>query len=185
MKRFRACLALLLVLPALAGCSLFRRQGDRPSYRKLTPPVAYEMMRDSPDMLIIDLRSAAAFNSETGHVRRAHNIPLERLPYRLLEISMFRDETFIVYCDIPACAAEGMNILISSGFENAVLMDGGIDGWIKGGFKTVLPTEAAGRTGAEGERLRPLRPGEERPAADTETPSSPPPPQLKSLQRGL
>ncbi|HSN86751.1 MAG TPA: hypothetical protein VL025_08335, partial [Thermoanaerobaculia bacterium] len=69
MKRPLACLALLLILPALAGCSLFRRKGDRPAYRKLTPPVAYEMMRDSPDLLIIDLRSTGAFNSETGHVR--------------------------------------------------------------------------------------------------------------------
>lgn len=185
MKRSRALLVLLLVLTALAGCSLFRRKGDRPAYRKLTPPVAYEMMRDSPDMLIVDLRSSGAFNSETGHVRRSLNIPLERLPYRLLEISTFRDETFIVYCDTPACAEEGMNILISSGFENAVLMDGGIDDWIKAGFKTVLPSEAAGRAGAAGERLRPLRPGEERPAADTETPIPPPPPQLKFLQGGL
>ncbi|HSK77684.1 MAG TPA: rhodanese-like domain-containing protein [Thermoanaerobaculia bacterium] len=177
MKRSRACLALLLVLPVLAGCSLFRRKGDRPAYRKLTPPVAYEMMRDSPDLLIIDLRSAGAFNSETGHVRRARSIPLESLPYRLLEISTFRDETFIVYCDTAVCADEGMNILISSGFENAVLMDGGIDEWIKDGFKTVLPPEAAGRAGtngAEGERLRPLRPGEEKPAADTRTPPPPP-----------
>jgi rhodanese-related sulfurtransferase len=177
MKRSRACLALLLVLPALAGCSLFRRKGDRPAYRKLTPPVAYEMMRDSPDLLIVDLRSAGAFDSETGHVRRARNIPLDRLPYRLLEISTFRDETFIVYCDTPACAEEGMSILISSGFENAVLMDGGIDEWIKDGFKTVLPTQAAGRAGTngvEGERLRPLRPGEEKPAADTQTPPPPP-----------
>ena len=179
MRRSQALLALLLLLPALAGCSLFRRKGDRPAYRKLTPPVAYEMMRDSSDMLIIDLRSPAAFNGETGHLRRARNIPLERLPYRLLEISTFRDETFIVYCDTAACAEEGMNILISSGFENAVLMDGGIDEWIRDGFKTVLPTEAAGRAGtngAEGERLRPLRPGEEKPTADTETPIPPPSP---------
>ncbi|HSF42440.1 MAG TPA: rhodanese-like domain-containing protein [Thermoanaerobaculia bacterium] len=177
MKRSLACLALLLVLPALAGCSLFRRKGDRPAYRKLTPPVAYEMMRDSPDLLIVDLRPEGAFDSETGHVRRARNIPLESLPYRLLEISTFRDETFIVYCDTAVCADEGMNILISSGFENAVLMDGGIDEWIRDGFKTVLPPEAAGRAGtngAEGERLRPLRPGEEKPAADTRTPPPPP-----------
>lgn len=170
---------LLLVLPAFAGCSLFRRKGDRPAYRKLTPPVAYEMMRDSPDLLIVDLREPGAFNGETGHVRRAQNIPLERLPYRLLEISTFRDETFIVYCDTPSCAEEGMNILVSSGFENAVLMDGGIDQWIRDGFKTVLPTEAAGRTGtngAGGERLRPLRPGEEKAVPETDMPPSPPPP---------
>jgi rhodanese-related sulfurtransferase len=164
---------LLLVLPAFAGCALFRRKSGRPAYRKLSPPVAYEMMRDSPDLLVIDLREPAAFNGETGHVRRARNIPLRNLPYRLLEISTFRDETFIAYCDTPSCAEEGMNILISSGFENAVLMDGGIDEWIRGGFKTVLPTEAAGRAGAGG-AMRPLRPGEEKAAPETDMLHPPP-----------
>lgn len=169
-RRFPVLLVLLLlVLPAFAGCSLFRRKGDRPAYRKLSPPVAYEMMRDSPGLLVIDLRAPEAFNGETGHVRQARNIPLERLPYRLLEISTFRDETFIAYCDTPSCAEEGMNILVSSGFENAVLMEGGIDEWIRGGFKTVLPMEAAGRAGAGG-AMRPLRPGEEKAAPETDTP---------------
>jgi rhodanese-related sulfurtransferase len=168
-------LPLLLALVLLAGCSVFRR-GERPPYRKLSAPVAYEIMRDNPDMLIIDLRSPREFNGNTGHLRRAKNIPLERLPFRLLEISTFRDETFLVYCDTDECAKAGMEVLTSSGFDNAVLMDGGIDSWINGGFKTVLPAEAAGRPGANGKEAptRPLRPDEE-PGEKTVKPSPPPP----------
>jgi rhodanese-related sulfurtransferase len=167
-------LCLLAALALLAGCSLFR-QGQRPPYRKLSPPVAYEIMRDNPDMLIIDLRGPREFNGGTGHLRRAKNIPLERLPFRLLEISTFRDETFLVYCDTDECAKAGMEILASSGFENAVLMEGGIDAWIHGGFKTVLPSEAVGRVENEGSRegpVRPLRPNE----SPRERPAEPPPP---------
>jgi phage shock protein E len=176
MKRL---LPLLLVLALLPGCAAFR--GKRPAYRKLSPPVAYEMMRDNPDMLILDLRVPREFNGNTGHLRRARNIPVERLPFRLLEISPFRDETFLVYCDTNDCAKAGMEILTSSGFENAVLMEGGIDGWIHGGFKTVLPAEAAGRLKPEGGPevpVRPLRPNEGPDVTTVEPPADPPPPPL-------
>jgi rhodanese-related sulfurtransferase len=174
-------LPLLLAVALLAGCSVFRR-GQRPPYRKLGPPVAYEMMRDNPDMLIIDLRAPREFNGNTGHLRRAKNIPLERLPFRLLEISTFRDETFLVYCDTGECAQAGMEILTSSGFDNAVLMDGGIDAWIHGGFKTVLPSEAAGRANGEAP-VRPLRPDEKPDERTVEPP--PPPPRMVAAPRQI
>ena len=137
-------LALLLAL-VLGGCAFFRRTKPPAPYKKLSPPIAYEMMRDNPEMLVLDLRPAQEFNGETGHVRRARNIPLERLAFRLLEISAFREDTVLVYCRNDDCGDKGVSILLSSGFENVVLMQGGIDKWIQDGFKTVLPTSMAGR----------------------------------------
>jgi rhodanese-related sulfurtransferase len=166
----------LLVLLLLAGCAYIRRRdAQRQPYRKLGAPVAYELMRDNPDMLIIDLRTPEEYNGETGHVQRAQNIPLERLPYRLLEISSYRGETFLVYCRADDCGDKAIAILLSSGFENVMLMDGGIEGWIRAGYKTVLPQAAAGaRTQGP---VRPLRPGEKpQPAPAVETPPLPPPP---------
>jgi rhodanese-related sulfurtransferase len=148
-------LALLGLLLALPGCRSMRQRVERrmaahaahrPPYTKVTPPIAYEIIRDNPDILILDLRSPKAFNSDTGHIFRADNIPLDRLPYRLIELSAVREDTFLVYCDTRTCAEEGMAVLVSSGFENAILMDGGIDGWIERGFRTVLPSDVAART---------------------------------------
>ncbi|HEX9944462.1 MAG TPA: rhodanese-like domain-containing protein [Thermoanaerobaculia bacterium] len=166
---------LLILALLLGGCAHFRRSGKRPPYRKLSPPVAFEMVRDNPEMLILDLRPPQEYNGETGHLRRARNIPLARLPFRLLEISPFRDDTLLVYCDSGDCGEKGMAILQASGFENAVLMDGGIDAWIREGFKTVLPTTAMGKAGqpADGKGpVMPARPGE----PQKETPVEPPPP---------
>ena len=166
-------------LPLLAGCSAHGGSAKRPLYKKLSPTIAYEIMRDSPDMLVLDLRTPQEYNSETGHLRRAQNIPLERLPFRLLEISAFRDQTLLVYCRADDCGPKGMEILLASGFENAILMDGGIDAWIKAGFKTVLPVEAAGAPGqpADGRGpLKPRRPGEAEVAPRQEVPIKPPPP---------
>lgn len=150
MKTRRVLALLLLGLLLLTGCRSFRNR-ERPPFRKIKPPVAFEVLRDSPDVLVLDLRSRQEFLGDTGHIFRARNIPLERLSERLLEIAPFRDDTFLVYCrGNDTCGEEGMAILVSSGFENAMLIDGGIDGWIRFGFRTVLPEDAAGQGAAGG-----------------------------------
>ena len=150
------CLLLALVvggtaLVPLAGCRSARGKSgekrERPAYRKVSPPVAFEIIRDTPETLILDLRTPEEYLGETGHLRRALNIPLDRLPFRLLEISAWRQETVLVYCrGNDPCGEEGMAILASSGFEDAMLIDGGIDGWIEEGFKTELPAGLAGQS---------------------------------------
>jgi rhodanese-related sulfurtransferase len=46
-----------------------------------------------------------------------------------------------------------MAVLVASGFEDAVLIDGGIDRWIRDGFKTVLTIEGT-KTADPGESHR-------------------------------
>ncbi|HSS52769.1 MAG TPA: rhodanese-like domain-containing protein [Thermoanaerobaculia bacterium] len=169
-------LPLVLAVLMLGGCSYFRRgRGKVDPYRKLSPPVAYELIRDNPEMLVLDLRKPEEYNGETGHIRRARNIPVDRLPYRLLEISAYRDETFLVYCRADPCGAEGVADLRSSGFENVILMDGGIEAWIRAGFKTVLPLGIVGNVNQR--PLMPLKPGEKpRPVPEIEVPEVPLPP---------
>ncbi len=175
-------LALFLAL-FLGGCAFFRSKRPAP-YKKLSPPIAYEMMRDNPELLVLDLRPPQEYNGETGHVRRAYNIPLERLPFRLLEISAFRENTVLVYCRNDGCGERGVNILLSSGFENVVLMAGGIDKWIQDGFKTVLPSSIAGQPAppADGKGpVMPSRPGKPSNEVTVEPPPpapTPPPPGL-------
>jgi rhodanese-related sulfurtransferase len=173
----RGPLTLLAALGALAlfgGCLsvrdwYLRQQAKHPPYRIVSPPVAYEIMRDNPGLLIIDLRSDQDFDGALGHLRNAVNIPLARLPYRLIEISSFRGETFLVYCDTQPCSEAGMAVLLSSGFDNTILIGGGIDSWIRYGFKTFLPAGAVGRVRPE--RMPGLRPGQ-----PTELQVNPPPP---------
>jgi rhodanese-related sulfurtransferase len=182
--RWAAPLLILCFLLPLGGCSHFhrRRSGPREPYKKLTPGVAYEITRDNPGMLILDLRPAQEYNGETGHIRGARNIPLARLPYRLLEISSYRDETLVVYCEAGDCGGQGMAVLLSSGFDNAILMDGGIERWIQEGFKTVLPANIAGSRRVKGGKPdMPVKPGADKPDPKEEvtvepTPPPPPPP---------
>lgn len=175
----RRAVLLLLVVLLLGGCAFLRGKRPRAPYKKLSAPIAYEMMRDNPEMLVLDLRPPQEFNGETGHVRRARNIPLERLPFRLLEISAFREDTVLVYCRNDDCGEKGVAILLSSGFENIVLMEGGIDKWIRDGFKTVLPTSVAGQPVPHPDGkgpLMPTRPGKPSNEVTVEPPPILPPP---------
>jgi rhodanese-related sulfurtransferase len=170
---------LLLAVLLSSGCRSMRNR-ERPPFRKITPAVAYELMRDNPDMLVIDLRAPQEFQGETGHLRRAVNIPLDRLPHRLIEISAWREETLLVYCLRGSCEQEGMAVLVSSGFENPILMEGGIDAWIEDGFKTELRGDIVGQTLRRG----PTRPEdeEEKPATPpNQIPPPPPPPEAPPL----
>jgi len=172
-RRLRASLALaLLALLGLSGGCRWMHHGARSPFRKVTPAVAFEIIRDTPDVPILDLRPAAEFLGNTGHLRNARNIPLSRLPFQLIELGAIRDETLLVYCGTQECSEEGMAVLISSGFENAILMEGGIDAWIQQGFKTQLPS---GKTGQTGQSARDLRQSPTDPTGATDTPPQAPP----------
>jgi rhodanese-related sulfurtransferase len=168
-----------LILLGLLACASARKPGgERPAFRRLSPAVAYELLRDNPDVLVLDLRPAAAFVSDRGHLRRARSAPLGQLAELLAELVTYREETVLAYCDTEACAAAGMELLAGAGFVNALLMEGGIDAWIRQGFKTELALAATERRGSVvvGRHLRPLRPGEVSAAApEVETASAPPP----------
>lgn len=174
-------LALLAAaLPALAGCASGDLESPKTRVRRLRPAVAYELIRDNPEMLILDLRPAAEFLGDIGHLRSAINLPLADLARRLVDIAAFRDDTFLLYCDTESCAAQGMEILRAHGFDGAVLLDGGIEGWVRAGFKTTLPRERVGAAPQAADAkgpLRPLRPDEKAaPAKEVDVPQGPPPP---------
>jgi rhodanese-related sulfurtransferase len=147
----RFLLAAAAVAVPLAGCQSLHhplRRANRPPFRKVIPAVAYEIQRDSPGILILDLRPPEEYQGDTGHVPRARNLPLDELPYRLIEISGFREETLLVYCRDTLCGEEGMRVLVASGFGDAILIDGGIEAWIRAGFRTVLTVEGTQSTTA-------------------------------------
>lgn len=122
--------ALLLVVAACAS-----RGEPGPGYRSVRPAVAFAMLRDSTDLFLLDLRESAEFAGPLGHIPRARNLPLSELDAKMREIRQFRGLTFLVYCraDDP-CGDEGMRRLADAGFDNAILLAGGLEGWIAEGF---------------------------------------------------
>ena len=107
-------------------------------FRRVKAPIAFEMLRDNPEeLLVVDLREPEEYRGPLGHLHRARNVPLSQLPWRLAELSGYRRQTFLVYCRNDDCGPQGMQILVTNGFDNAVLLDGGIEAWLRLGFGTV------------------------------------------------
>ena len=130
---------LVLLAFSVASCRTVRdRNGDKvAAFSRVRPPVAFEMLRDTPSLPILDLRSRFEFTGPLGHVRGARNVPLDELPERLSELVTLHERTFLVYCDHGECGVEGLEILLAAGYGEAILMDGGIDAWVLDGFGTV------------------------------------------------
>lgn len=139
MIRAAAALVALASVVALAlaapSCRSLRENGG--PFRRVRPPVAFEMILDTPDLPILDLRPREEFHGPLGHLEGAASFPLADLPRRYLEILELRQETFLVYCHADDCGEEAMAFFDAHGFEDAMLLDGGIAAWVDDGFQTV------------------------------------------------
>jgi len=136
--RRKGLLALVVVLVACASCRSSSLEEPTRRFDMVRPPVAFEMLRDNPRLPVLDLRTRYEFSGPTGHIRGARNVPLDELQLRLSELSRLRPRTFLVYCGHDDCGLRGLEILRKAGFDEAVLMDGGLDGWVSAGFGTVV-----------------------------------------------
>ncbi len=128
----------------LAGCgstAVNPPEADRRSYRKVLPPVAFEMLRDTPELVSVDLREYDEYTS--GHLNHAFSLPLSQLEWRVDELRALRDSTFLVYCRNAGddCGERGVLELRQRGYRDAVLIEGGIDGWRRYGYGTVIGSE--------------------------------------------
>lgn len=79
------------------------------------------------DITIIDVRPQQEF--ETGHIAGALNIPVDKLPEKLNELS--KDQEIVAYCRGPFCvfADEAVELLNEKGF-NAKRLDEGYPEWM-------------------------------------------------------
>lgn len=135
-------LAVCLCLP-LAGCKSSQSDLDRPGLR-VRPTVAFEMLSDAPYMPVLDLRSAEDFEGPLGHLARARNLPANELEDSLDQLELLQELTFLIYCtgNDPACD-RAMRTLLGNGFPDAVLMEGGIEAWLRSGYGTLGGPEGA------------------------------------------
>ncbi len=139
MRRGAGALLLAVLLVSLGGCGARRKKPESavPEFRRVRPPVAFELLRDSPeDLLVVDLRTPEEFFGPLGHLHGARNIPLPELGDRVHELWGFRHQTILVYCRNDRCGEDGIILLRERGFEYPVLMVGGLEAWVEAGYRT-------------------------------------------------
>jgi len=118
----------------IAGCT---GAGDRAasSYRSVNPGVAFEMMADNPELVVLDLRSFAEYSGPTGHLERAVSTPVAELGSLWPVIDLSAEDTVLLYGgDGGEMQIEAARALIERGLRYVVQIEGGLEAWLADGF---------------------------------------------------
>lgn len=83
--------------------------------------------RHRHEVHVLDVRSAAEFDGELGHLEGAQLLPLDDLRARAAEVP--KDKPVVVVCQTGKRSAMGTNILVKAGFDRVANLAGGMVGW--------------------------------------------------------
>ncbi len=106
-------------------------------YAEVSPQIANEMILDSRQVVILDVRSAEHYRGPAGHIAGALSAPFETIERQLPELLPYQNQTVLVYGDGDAEGALASKLLILAGFRNVVHVSGGLRRWIEHGYRTV------------------------------------------------
>ncbi len=137
--KFMAQRSSLLVLIALtaASCKTVGVSMTPDGYAQVSPQIANEMILDSRQVVILDVRSEEAYRGPSGHIAGALNAPFETIERQLPELLPYQNQTVVVYGDGDPDGALAAKLLIIAGFRNVVHVSGGLREWIEHGYRTV------------------------------------------------
>jgi len=132
----RRLMLLLLLLVAMSCRTIGVRRTDG-GYSEVNPTVAAEMMLDSSQIVVLDVRPSDSYRGPEGHIAGSLNTPFETIERQLPELLPYQNQTLLVYGDTSTDGAVAAKLLTVAGFRNVVHIAGGIKGWIERGYRTV------------------------------------------------
>ncbi len=125
---------------AAAGClGTGPRRFDAPC-REMRASVAREMLRDSREIPVLDLRS-----QPVPRVNGAVQIPLGELGGRFHELGRYRASPVVVIADDGDAARQACEKLAAEGFRYAIFVPEGAEGLFAGVRGTDLDLDGPGR----------------------------------------
>jgi rhodanese-related sulfurtransferase len=128
-------LSAFCLLPS--GCRTIGVSRTSGGYSEISPTVAADMILDSQQIVVIDVRSSADYRGPEGHIAGAINAPFDSIEMRLPELLPYQNQTVLVYGETSTDGAAAAQLLTVAGFRNIVHVNGGIKQWIERGYRTV------------------------------------------------
>jgi rhodanese-related sulfurtransferase len=129
--------ALALIALLAFGCRTVGMSRVEGGYAEISPAVAAEMILDSQQVVVLDVRPAANYRGPEGHIAGALNTPFDSIEKQLPELLPYQGQTVLVYGETSTDGAIAAKLLTVAGFRNVVHVSGGIKGWIERGYRTV------------------------------------------------
>ena len=125
------------MLLLLAACKTVGISTTPGGYAEVSPTIASEMILDSRQVVILDVRPATSYRGPTGHIAGSISAPFDSIEKQLPELLPYMNDTVLVYGESSTDGALGARLLSLAGFRNVVHIAGGIDAWIAHGYHTV------------------------------------------------
>jgi len=130
-------LIVLLGLLGMLGCRTVGMSRTPGGYAEISPMVANEMLLDSNQVVVLDVRPVADYRGPRGHIAGSLNAPFDSIERQLPELLPYTNDTVLVYGETGADGAIAAQLLSVAGFRNVVHIDGGLRSWISRGYRTV------------------------------------------------
>jgi len=129
--------AILAALALLASCKTIGISTVEGGYGEISPTVANEMIIDTNQVVVLDIRPGDSYRGPEGHIAGALSAPFETIERQLPELLPYQNQTVLVYGESSTDGALAAKLLTVAGFRNVVHISGGIRGWIERGYRTV------------------------------------------------
>jgi rhodanese-related sulfurtransferase len=113
-------------VPLLVAVILLIRSNAVKGGKKITPQDLVSLTNQDAAKLI-DLRSPNEFAD--GHITGSINIPYADIEDRLHEIKLQEGKSLVLICDSGSQSANAGEVLNKSGYQNTVILSGGIGAW--------------------------------------------------------
>ena len=113
-------------VPLIVAVILLIRSNAVKGGKKITPQDLVSLTNQDAAKLI-DLRSPNEFAD--GHITGSINIPYADIEDRLHEIKLQEGKSLVLICDSGSQSANAGEVLNKSGYENTVILSGGIGAW--------------------------------------------------------
>lgn len=97
-----------------------------------------QRLEKGEDLLLLDVRTAADFIGEQGHLATARNLPLEELSAQLKELEPWIDSSVAIVCRTDRRSLQAARILTQAGFADVQVVHGGMTAWLGNGWPTDL-----------------------------------------------
>jgi rhodanese-related sulfurtransferase len=120
----RTMLTLIGILLLLSALSVFPQDKNI----LISPSDSYKLMQSDTNIVLLDVRTPAEFNSETGHLAHALLIPVQELERRGNKLQKYQQILIIVYCRTGHRSTTASEILQKHGYH-VRNMEGGITRW--------------------------------------------------------
>jgi len=133
--------ALALIMFAAFGCSTIGISRTSGGFAEVNPQVAAEMILDSQQVVVLDVRPAADYRGPEGHIAGSLNTPFDSIESQLPELLPYQNQTVLVYGESSTDGEVAAKLLMVAGFRNVVHIAGGLKGWIDRGYRTVNSQE--------------------------------------------